>query len=157
MRFTIERLEECFTKLNEEMVAIVENSPESSLFEDGGKGEITPKTPPVVSVVRAAAVVEQVFGGLTTRLWDDPFEWTLPEALNDRQSILSYLDDVKKRQSEVFGRLQTDADLQKTTPAPVEIMPIFTILLRALTRSWYLLGIARANLGHRNIDQQISS
>jgi hypothetical protein len=22
---------------------------------------------------------EQTFGGITTRLWDDPFEWTLPE------------------------------------------------------------------------------
>lgn len=149
----IERLEESFTKLNEEMVAIVETSSDRSLFKEGDKGEIPPRTPPSVSIVRAAAVVEQVFGGLTTRLWDDPFEWTLPEALNNRQSVLDYLDEVKKRQAEVFQHLQTDADLERETPAPIEIMPIVTILLSALTRSWYLLGIAKANLGQRNIDQ----
>ncbi|HLA94383.1 MAG TPA: hypothetical protein VK612_01590, partial [Pyrinomonadaceae bacterium] len=32
-------------------------------------------------LLRSAASVEQTFGGITRRLWDDPFEWTLPEKL----------------------------------------------------------------------------
>ena len=35
-------------------------------------------------ILRSAAAVEQTFGGLTANLWDDPFEWTLPEKLNKR-------------------------------------------------------------------------
>src|SRR3712207_7579473 len=41
-------------------------------------------------VLRSAAAVEQTFGGITVNLWDDPFEWTLPESLpapsEDRKS-----------------------------------------------------------------------
>src|SRR5687767_462125 len=47
-------------------------------------------------LLRSAAMVEQAFGGITTRLWDDPFEWTLPEKLNGKDSILCYLDEVKE-------------------------------------------------------------
>ena len=33
-------------------------------------------------ILRSAGAVEQTFGGITTKLWDDPFEWTLPEKLS---------------------------------------------------------------------------
>ena len=43
------------------------------------------KRPPAITfgenILRSAAILEQTFGGLTTNLWDDPFEWTLPETL----------------------------------------------------------------------------
>src|SRR5438874_2331398 len=45
-------------------------------------------------LLRSAAMVEKSFGGIMTRLWDDPFEWTLPEKLSDRKRILFYLDEV---------------------------------------------------------------
>lgn len=45
-------------------------------------------------IIRSASVVEQAFGGITTRLWDDPYEWTLPEKLATSELIGQYLDDV---------------------------------------------------------------
>jgi hypothetical protein len=42
-------------------------------------------------ILRSAAVIEQTFGGLTANLWDDPFEWTLPETLATPESIVAYL------------------------------------------------------------------
>ena len=41
-------------------------------------------------VLRSAGKVEQTFGGITTRLWDDPFEWTLPEKLSTVSLITQY-------------------------------------------------------------------
>ena len=45
-------------------------------------------------LLRSAGAVEQTFGGITTRLWDDPFEWTLPEKLSTPIAVLEYLDEV---------------------------------------------------------------
>jgi hypothetical protein len=39
-------------------------------------------------ILRCGAVIEQSFGGLTANLWDDPFEWTLPENLNTPDKVL---------------------------------------------------------------------
>src|SRR3954466_3710820 len=57
-------------------------------------------------ILRSAAAVEQTFGGITTNLWDDPFEWTLPETLPTPQSIKEYLNEVeatRRRGFAVFG------------------------------------------------------
>ncbi|MCV4777710.1 hypothetical protein OFM21_33535, partial [Escherichia coli] len=41
-------------------------------------------------LLRAAAAVEQTAGGITRRLWDDPFEWTLPEKLSTKELVAEY-------------------------------------------------------------------
>src|SRR6266576_1615653 len=46
-------------------------------------------------VLRSAAVVEQTFGGITANLWDDPFEWTLPEHLSTVERFKEYLEEVE--------------------------------------------------------------
>src|SRR5438105_11011093 len=43
------------------------------------------------SVLRGAAVLERTFGGITANLWDDPFEWTLPENLSTGELTIEYL------------------------------------------------------------------
>src|SRR4051812_28400143 len=53
-------------------------------------------------VLRSAAMVEKAFGGITTRLWDDPFEWTLPEKLSSVRSVLDYLDEVEETRARGF-------------------------------------------------------
>src|SRR5947207_1532178 len=45
-------------------------------------------------ILRSAASVEQTFGGITSNLWDDPFEWTLPETLPTANKVARYLDEV---------------------------------------------------------------
>ena len=42
-------------------------------------------------ILRSAAVIEQTLGGLTANLWDDPFEWTLPETLSTPELIVEHL------------------------------------------------------------------
>ncbi len=56
-------------------------------------------------VLRSAATVEQTFGGITTNLWDDPFEWTLPETLPTPEKVVGYLKEVeatRKRGTTIF-------------------------------------------------------
>jgi hypothetical protein len=95
-------------------------------------------------VLRSAAAVEQTFGGITTRLWDDPFEWTLPEKLYSVELIRQYLDEVDKTRADGFAFLATDDSLSKSIPAPAAIKPISQVLIETLTRSEHYLGRAYA-------------
>ena len=95
-------------------------------------------------VLRSAAAVEQTFGGLTTRLWDDPFEWTLPEKLHSVDLVREYLDEVDGKRHEGIAFIANDESLLKSVPAPVEILPLSQVLLHSLTRSEHYLGRAYA-------------
>ena len=95
-------------------------------------------------ILRSAAMVEKCFGGITTRLWDDPFEWTLPEKLIDAESIAAYLDEAETVRRNGFSLFATDADLLKEIPAPDELTPIVDILLDTLTRASHFQGRAFA-------------
>ena len=98
------------------------------------------------SILRSSAMVEQVFLGLTRRLWDDPFEWTLPEKLNTCAAIKDYLDDVLQTRQAGFEFLKSDADLAKLVPAPEALKPIGDVLVEALAKASRHLGTAEAIL-----------
>ena len=98
------------------------------------------------SILRSAAAVEQTFGGLTTRLWDDPFEWTLPEELSTAAKITDYLSEVEKTRRKGFRLFTSDADLLKELPAPEKLTTIFDLLLETLARAEHLQGRAFAIL-----------
>ena len=95
-------------------------------------------------ILRSAAMVEQTFGGITTRMWDDPFEWTLPEKLADRQRILQYLDEVEETRVRGFAFFTSDADLGREIPAPEKLTPLIDILLGTLSRAEHFQGRAFA-------------
>ena len=95
-------------------------------------------------ILRSAAMVEQSFGGITTRLWDDPFEWTLTEKLNDRAAVLEYLDEVKAVRTKGFRFIGSDADLLKAIPAPERLKPLAQIIITSLTAAERYLGRAYA-------------
>jgi hypothetical protein len=42
-------------------------------------------SPAAEQILRSARIVEQVSGGITANLWDDPFEWTLPETFKNER------------------------------------------------------------------------
>ena len=71
-------------------------------------------------------------GGITTRLWDDPFEWTLPEKLYNEALIEDYLDEVEESRLRAFSYLRTDEDLDRQTPAPTQLITIEAILRNTL-------------------------
>lgn len=95
-------------------------------------------------IVRSAATVEQTFGGITTRLWDDPFEWTLPEKLSTTALVRRYLDEVEETRTRGFAYLGSDDDLRKQLPAPERLHSIFELLLSTLARAEHFQGRAFA-------------
>lgn len=95
-------------------------------------------------ILRSAAAVEQTFGGITTRLWDDPFEWTLPEKLSTTDLVLEYLAEVEETRCGAFRYFKSDDDLRREIPAPDRLRPIFDLLLETLGRSEHFQGRAFA-------------
>ena len=69
-------------------------------------------------ILRSAAVIEQTFGGLTANLWDDPFEWTLPETLSTPDRIIDHLTEVDALRQRVFHSIAGDEALSKFVSVP---------------------------------------
>jgi hypothetical protein len=97
-------------------------------------------------LIRSAAVVEQVINGMTVRLWDDPFEWTLPEGMPTIRHLTAYFDDVERARVCGFRFLQDDSDLTKSIPAPVELRTLHEVLVDVLQRSHQLLNEAETHM-----------
>lgn len=95
-------------------------------------------------VLRSAGKVEQAFGGLTTKLWDDPFEWTLPEQLSTNELILEYLQEVEATRQKGFQLFTSDEDLRRELPAPEKLKTIFTLLLETAAHAENFQGRAVA-------------
>lgn len=86
-------------------------------------------------ILRSAAVVEQSFGGLTANLWDDPFEWTLPETLDTPAKVLDYLTEVEATRRNAFDSFRNDDDLKKEIMTPAGNMQLLPFLLDTLHRA----------------------
>ena len=86
-------------------------------------------------IVRSAGAVEQTFDGITANLWDDPFEWTLPENLATREKLLEYLDEVEATRKRGFGLFKNDEDLLKEVMTPSGRMHLASLLLDTLVRA----------------------
>jgi len=90
-------------------------------------------------IIRSAAKVEQAFGGLNAQLWDDPHEWTLPEALGSREKAVKYLSEVSKAADAGFARLVSDGDLSRELWTPWGQMEIRSLLERTFDAAESLL------------------
>ena len=86
-------------------------------------------------VLQSARIVEQTFGGITANLWDDPFEWTLPETLATTQKLLAYLGEVEDARRRGFQLFQSDEDLLKTIMTPSGPTQVMSLLLDTLVRA----------------------
>ncbi|HEX8129512.1 MAG TPA: hypothetical protein VF527_10455 [Pyrinomonadaceae bacterium] len=105
--------------------------------------------PPVYScgehILRSAACVEQTFGGVTANLWDDPFEWTLPETLATPALVAEYLAEVEATRRRGLALVKTDADLLKQIAVPSgEMQTLFALLSGTLARAAHHQGRAFA-------------
>lgn len=97
-------------------------------------------------LLRSAATVEQTFGGITTNLWDDPFEWTLPETLSTPERISDYLDEVEATRKRGFELFESDEDLVKKIMTPMGETQLQALLLDTLTRARHYLESAQVTL-----------
>jgi hypothetical protein len=87
-----------------------------------------------------------MINGITVRLWDDPFEWTLPEQLPSIQDLIEYFEEVEASRKRGFTFLKDEADLQKQIPSPVVLKTLEETLDDTLKRSDQLLKEAKALL-----------
>ena len=86
-------------------------------------------------LLRSAAVIEQMCGGLTANLWDDPFEWTLPETLSNTDRIIEYLSEVDLARQRAFNSIRDDSALTKYISAPTGEQLLLNLLLETLVKS----------------------
>ena len=90
---------------------------------------------PPENLVRSAAVIEQMCGGLSANLWDDPFEWTLPETLSNPERVIEYLDEVDLARRRTFDSID-DAALSKYIAVPSgESLQLISVLLKTLVKA----------------------
>ena len=96
-------------------------------------------------LLRSAASVEQTFGGVTANLWDDPFEWTLPETLSTPALVAEYLEEVEATRRRGLALVETDDDLLKEIAMPTgEMRALFALLNETLVRAAHHQGRAFA-------------
>lgn len=143
MKTFIDSLDKQFLRLDSRARELVQKIPREKLYRQPKDAAFSANSCGEL-VLRSAAAVEQTFGGITTRLWDDPFEWTLPEALSTNDLILNYLSEVEATRARGFSLFQSDADLRRELPAPEKLTTIFALLIETLARAEYLQGRAFA-------------
>ena len=143
MRQKTETLEKMFREHFSRMCEVLEKTPEQHLYD---RPRSLPHSFVMFSsgeyLLRSAAALEQVFLGITRKLWDDPFEWTLPEALNSKSAIAKYFDETSEAMEQGFSFIKGDDDLDKAIPSPEKLRSILEILVDALSRSEHHLGRA---------------
>ena len=145
MKNLIEIFDNQFLKLHRRSCDFIRLVPPEKLYwQPREKDALFPVNSCGEYILRAAAGVEQTFGGIMTRLWDDPFEWTLPEALSTNDLILQYLAEVEETRRKGFAFFTSDDDLRREIPAPEKLRSIFQILLETVARAEHFQGRAFA-------------
>ena len=96
-------------------------------------------------LLRSAAAVEQMCGGLTANLWDDPFEWTLPETLSNTDRIIEYLSEVDLARQRAFNSIRDDSALTRYISAPTGEQELVNLLLDTLVKASDYRGRAMAS------------
>ena len=86
-------------------------------------------------LLRSAAVIEQMCGGLTANLWDDPIEWTLPETLSNTDRIIEYLSEVDLARQRAFNSIRDDSVLTRYISAPTGEQLLVNLLLETLVKA----------------------
>ena len=130
-RHIVESLDRAFARLHANSCAIVNRTTTEQLYESRGETHSVGE-----SVLRSAAAVEQTFGGITANLWDDPFEWTLPEHLTTPAKVIEHLDEVEALRARAFASFIDDTCLVKQIATPSEhSRQLIDLLLETLQRA----------------------
>lgn len=134
----VTRLDREFVRLHLNSCAIIQSTPAEVLYEPG---RLKPGGAPAASsvgesILRSAAIIEQTFGGITANLWDDPFEWTLPEYLATPRAISAHLAEVEATRRRAFSSFTVDDCLEKQVMIPAgEAVPLVALLQTTLQRA----------------------
>lgn len=148
----IRSLDDEFARLHARSCALLLLIPAEHLYRQprAEHGSSASGTPPVYScgeyLLRSAATVEQTFGGITANLWDDPFEWTLPETLRTPAHVGEYLNEVEATRRRGFALIASDDELRKEIMLPSgERSTLCALILETLQRASNYQGRAFAS------------
>jgi len=135
----VDSLDREFARLHSRSCTIIENTRIDILYAGGETRPVSGGSPARSvgdSVLRAAATIEQTFGGITSNLWDDPFEWTLPEYLSTPAKVIEHLEEVEATRKRAFSSFLDDSCLLKRVATPSEAtQPLAELLLETLVRA----------------------
>ena len=139
-RQIVASLDREFARLHVDACALIEQTSIASLYAvptQTGSPTASHELPTIgESVLRGAAAIEQTFGGITANLWDDPFEWTLPEYLSTPAKVKEHLGEVEALRKRAFSSFTTDdCLLQKIAVPSGETRPLIDLLLETLVRA----------------------
>jgi hypothetical protein len=143
----VRSLDEQFARLHERSLALVEAVPADKLYWQPARpsAHVLPVYSCGEHILRSAAAVEQTFGGINASLWDDPFEWTLPEQLPTPSHVAEYLNETEATRRRAFQSLRDDTDLSKKIATPSgEMRTLFTLAAETLARAAHHQGRAYA-------------
>lgn len=150
-RVSIEGLEREFALIDSRTRDLLRQLPVERLYRPAALPGLTTSVGELI--LRSAAAVEQTCGGLNANLWDDPFEWTLPETLSTPELVAEYLDEVGQTRDRFFARLKDDEDLKKLIVLPGGgTEPLNNLLLETLRRAAGNLERATVILATRDGD-----
>ena len=128
-----------FSRLHQQACALVSATTIDVLYAvpEQTRSSATHQLPAIgESILRAAAAIEQTFGGITANLWDDPFEWTLPEYLSTPAKVREHLDDVEATRQHAFASFTDDVCLLKHVAVPSGgTRPLIDLLLETLLKA----------------------
>jgi len=126
----VESLDKQFAVLIDSLKELVRNVNTDQLYRHAGDASFGEQ------ILRSAAVIEQTFGGLTANLWDDPFEWTLPETLSTPDRVIEHLSEVDALRQRFFSSIDGDESLSKFVSVPSgESRPLVELLRETLVRA----------------------
>jgi hypothetical protein len=128
-REIVESLDREFARLHLNCCHLIERTSAELLYRPGGNAHALLAE----NILRAAAAVERTFGGITSNLWDDPFEWTLPEQLSTSAKVIQHLKEVEELRRHAFASFSDDQCLLKQVAVPSgDVRPLIGLLLETL-------------------------
>jgi hypothetical protein len=139
-RQIVESLDREFARLHVNSSAAIASAPVGALYLIPARAGIPSESNSTVSIgegiLRCAAAIERTFGGITSNLWDDPFEWTLPEYLSTPEKITAHLAEVEDVRKRAFASFADDECLLKHISMPSgETQPLIALLLETLVQA----------------------
>lgn len=129
-----------FARLHVNACAVIEQTSPDTLYAVPTQTESpsTSRRLPSIgeSVLRGAAAIEQTFGGITANLWDNPFEWTLPEFLSTPAKVIDHLAEVEATRGRAFSSFIDDDCLLKHVAVPSgDTRPLIDLLSETVVRA----------------------
>ena len=135
-RQIIDGFDHAFGRLYLASRAVITSTDVEILYTAPGPASISSLRSIGESVLRGAAAIEQTFGGITANLWDDPFEWTLPEYLSTPAKVAEHLAEVEETRKRAFRSFVDDGCLIQHVAVPTgATRPLIELLLETLLRA----------------------